>query len=241
MWVPVDGWPWYEVSNHGRVRRAVPGPATRSGRVLTGGKVSGYPTVTLRGEGGAQASFLVHHLVATAFLPPCPGEHGAGRGRLQLDHINGDRRDNRAANLRWVTYRQNEANKKRLGRTARGEGHGCAVLDCAAVVSIREAYATGDVSQAELADRFGVAHGTIGQVVRGRNWSHVGGPRTEGRRGPVARGEANGNARLTVEDVREIRKRYGEGDISQATLGRDYGVTKHTVSHIINRKTWRHV
>ena len=42
------------------------------------------------------ANSLVHRLVAAAFVK-------RPRGKAHVDHVNGDRRDNRACNLRWTT------------------------------------------------------------------------------------------------------------------------------------------
>jgi len=53
-------------------------------------------------------------------------------------------------------------------------------------------------------------------------------------------GEKNGCAKLTEDDVREIRRRYAGGE-TQAALGREYGVGQTTISWIVNRKHWRHI
>ena len=57
---------------------------------------------------------------------------------------------------------------------------------------------------------------------------------------PRAKGEANGSAKLTEAKVRTIRQSYTEG-ISSYILARQYNVARHTISSIINRKTWKHV
>jgi hypothetical protein len=46
-------------------------------------------------------------------------------------------------------------------------------------------------------------------------------------------------AKLTVEKVREIRKRYAAGGISQEKLSKEYGVTLLSIGNIIRGKTWR--
>ena len=57
----------------------------------------------------------------------------------------------------------------------------------------------------------------------------------------MARGEAVGCAKLTDESVREIRRRYAAGGISQIALAREFGVTKSTAGCVIRRKNWNHV
>lgn len=62
-------------------------------------KTSGYVQVTV-GENGKPKNYYVHHIVADAFLGSMPSF-------LQVDHINGNKQDNRATNLRYVTCSQN--------------------------------------------------------------------------------------------------------------------------------------
>ena len=55
------------------------------------------------------------------------------------------------------------------------------------------------------------------------------------------RGEANGNARLTVAQVQEIRLRYAQGGETYYTLGAEFGITPTAVGHIIQRRKWASV
>lgn len=62
-----------------------------------------------------------------------------------------------------------------------------------------------------------------------------------GKKNPGLKGEAHGSAKLTEEDVKEIRRLYATGDHTKAGLGRMFGVSDVTIGHIIRRKTWRHI
>lgn len=63
---------------------------------------------------------------------------------------------------------------------------------------------------------------------------------SKGRVG-ISRGEANGNAKLTEEQVREIRKRYAEGGVAQWDLAVEYGVSSTPISYAIRGRNWKHV
>ncbi len=59
--------------------------------------------------------------------------------------------------------------------------------------------------------------------------------------GNLKRGEENGSAKLTEEQVKQIRLRYATGMFSQPDLARQYGVDQATIWRIIHRKTWKHI
>ena len=54
-----------------------------------------------------------------------------------------------------------------------------------------------------------------------------------------ARGERSGRAKLTDEDVRAIRSVWPE--MRQVDLAKRYGVSQVAISHIVLRKSWRHL
>lgn len=61
-------------------------------------------------------------------------------------------------------------------------------------------------------------------------------------RGQIRRGETNGMALLTEDDVRAMRKEFIPGRRGELTrLAKKYGGTIQNVDSIVRGKTWRHV
>lgn len=112
-WKSIPGASRYQASSLGRVRsvdRVIPGTST-SGRVyerVFKGKVlrptvhrDGYHEVVITRDDKARRTFTVHILVCTAFHGEKP------QPDYEVRHLNGDRLDNRAENLRWGTRSEN--------------------------------------------------------------------------------------------------------------------------------------
>jgi DNA-binding XRE family transcriptional regulator len=55
---------------------------------------------------------------------------------------------------------------------------------------------------------------------------------------PKRQGESASNSRLTWAAVAEIRRRYNQGDITQAALAQEYGVHYSTISLIVKGIGW---
>lgn len=123
IWMPIKGLEdKYEVSSLGRIksiRRSVT-QRHRSGVMMTrcygGGliKPCGHPYLHVH-LGGHRRSVRVHVLVAEHFLGSRPGPN------WDVDHINGNKKDNRLCNLQWLTKKENvflKPNRQRdkLGR-----------------------------------------------------------------------------------------------------------------------------
>lgn len=98
--IDIKGFERYQITDDGRVW------SKKNKMYLSTNKKdgNGYPQVTLYSKGNPKGTPIdIHILVAKAFIPnpdnkPC------------IDHINGDKTDNRVENLHWVTYKENMAN-----------------------------------------------------------------------------------------------------------------------------------
>lgn len=51
-------------------------------------------------------------------------------------------------------------------------------------------------------------------------------------------GENNGQAKLTMEKVKEIREKHAIGEASIRKLALDYSVGRSTIKRVLNNKTW---
>ena len=98
----------YKVSDDGRIY------SCRSKRCLKPICSQEYCHVTLRGEGRTPKTFSVHRLVALAFLEN-------PENKPTVDHINGNKNDNRVQNLRWATAKEQMENQSEEGKKERLE------------------------------------------------------------------------------------------------------------------------
>ena len=158
---------WYEVSDCGRVRRAVSGMHTYVGRILKP-RLVGYPphyeeAVMGLPQGGCTRR-KVHQLVAEAFIGPRPEG-------LEVNHIDGNSRNNHAPNLEYITHKDNVRHAFMLGLACGlvGIKNPRAKLCDDDVRAIR----TSADSLSVIARRFGVGKTTVAHVKSGRTWRHV--------------------------------------------------------------------
>lgn len=166
-WKPIDGYPNYEVSDLGRVRRSEPGPLTWVGRILHGSDQLGYRRVSLLRDGNVDRH-TIHRLVLSAFGPPAPSEDH------ECNHIDGDRANNRVSNLEWVTSSENTRHAIDVGlqRIRYGEELPQSKLTASDVREIRRMSADGE-KQRVIAKRFGIHRATVSQIVNHHRWAHV--------------------------------------------------------------------
>jgi len=59
-------------------------------------------------------------------------------------------------------------------------------------------------------------------------------------KGRMSRGDTHPNAKLTTNDILEIRSLYESG-ISQTEISKKFNVGQPSIYHIVHRKTWKHI
>jgi hypothetical protein len=193
----------------------------------------GYVLVKLRVPGTKHGVIKTAHiLVASAFLPPPqPGER-------VIDHVNGDKTDNRSCNLEWVTQQENTRRAVAAGRFHRNGRHVAAKLSRADVEELRRA--AGERTREEHAAYFGVSPSTIDDAVTGRTHAGVAVPAAGKPIPNLRRGEAHPRAKLNPERVLEIVRRRRAGEPVES-IAADYGISAATVYQIMRGLIWAHV
>ena len=57
----------------------------------------------------------------------------------------------------------------------------------------------------------------------------------------LRRGEKHGRAKISEQDVRDIRAKYMSRQATQQELSDEYGVCQVNISKIVRRELWRHI
>ena len=159
-WRQVPGFPHLEASASGQIR---------SNGWIKKASIAGvgYPVV----RHGLRVLYI-HRLVAMAFHGlPAPGQ--------QVNHRNGNKLDNRPANLEWVSPADNlrHARMTGLGRAPQaqiGAAHWASKLTESDVLAIL----SSSLGPKRLADRYGVSKRQICKIRSGGAWRHL--PRLTG-------------------------------------------------------------
>lgn len=120
-----------------------------------------YFTVSLS-KNGQKKSFLVHNLVASAFIDN-------PENKKTVNHIDGNKTNNQIENLEWATQSENNYHAYQTGLAKSspvyGEKHwGCKLTDYQ-VLLIRKQRKENNHSLRTLARQFNVSHQTISRII----------------------------------------------------------------------------
>lgn len=161
VWADINDEGIYQVSNFGRIRNKKTGCLLQPYVTGKGYKTNkGYMTIRIKGK-----QRKVHRLVAEAFIPNC-------NNFPQVNHIDGNTRNNSVDNLEWCTAKENVAHSLKMGLHAVGENVKNAKLTTEQVAKIRETYICGDKTYGAkpLARKYGVSPATIKNIVNMKKW-----------------------------------------------------------------------
>ena len=170
----------YEVSSTGRVKALAREIQTKpkgtwTTRILpvrimkTTKTRQGYISVEFKTDAGRKR-FLVHRLVALAFIPNVAGAP-------HVNHIDARPSNNSVSNLEWVTHKQNMEHASRLGLMISNSGPGeespAHKLTDDDVIQIKLRIMLGDRICKIAADYPIVTSSAISEIKAGRSWGHI--------------------------------------------------------------------
>lgn len=127
----------------------------------------GYEAVSLVDSEGT-ISVVVHRVIAIGHVPN-------PLGLPEVNHKDGNKRNNSFKNLEWVTSRENTLHAEETGlrdNKAKGESLPQSKLDDEKVREIKARLRRGD-RQTDIARDFGVEYPTIYAIRKGITWRHV--------------------------------------------------------------------
>lgn len=176
IWKAVPGYEGkYEVSNLGRVKSLARKFYCKNGitnqvreRILKPGTDgSGYFRCALCSD-KKLTTFKVHRLVARAFVS------GETKERFQVNHKDGNKKNNRSDNLEWATVSENCQHSFDIGlqKPKRGMLNGHSKLKDSDIPKIRKMFESGMTSR-QIASFYKMDKTIFLDIKNGKCWSHV--------------------------------------------------------------------
>ena len=220
----------YEVSSYGRIRSFANDPV---GIILKGKMHSGYLMLDYYDNDAAcRKHALIHRLVALHFIGK------PTKAKPNVIHIDGNKDNNRVANLRYASATEtgnnhiyNEATiaQNELRKTKRTKG---LKLTLTQVNIIRKILANPgkQVKRSTIAARYNVSTMTIYRIQNGENWGGKGTPLDYIKKTPNL---------LSADKVITIKNLLNSKQYTQKSIAEKMGVTEAVVSRIKKGKTYK--
>lgn len=161
-WKNIEGFEnLYQISNLGRFKSF----KYKQARILRKGDAMGYEIIRLFNNKKIY-TLKVHRLVASHFIENQDN-------KPEVNHKNGNKKDNTVFNLEWVTKSENirHAISTGLRSVKIGESHGYSKLNEDQAKKIK--YELNHLGNSELAKLFNVNRATIYMVKQNKNWKHI--------------------------------------------------------------------
>ena len=125
----------------------------------------GYKVISLTKDNKAK-EYRAHRLIAEAFVPN-------PKIKPEVNHIDGNKINNRVDNLEWVTGKENIRHAYEAGLSNNfGSKHHFAKLTEEDVIKIRNMYLNG-VSSPKIASIYDMNKRTIMRLINRKTWKHV--------------------------------------------------------------------
>ena len=110
----------------------------------------------------------IHRLVAEAFIPNPDN-------KPEVNHIDGNKKNNAVWNLEWVTPKENIAHAYRTGlrKGMKGDAHPCRKISADTARWICDLIATGKFSYKEIAEKTGSTYTIVKKIKNRERWTEM--------------------------------------------------------------------
>lgn len=164
-WKDVKGFEGkYQISSLGRVKSL---SNNKKEKILKNGiNTTGYLIICLCNN-PYYKTFLVHRLMMIAFEKPNI------LNKSDVNHIDGNKLNNRLDNLEWNTRQENIIHSFAHDMSKKGSKHYHSKLQDDIIIEIRNKHIPYHYTQKMLAEEYKVSEGTIQSIIERRTWNHV--------------------------------------------------------------------
>jgi group I intron endonuclease len=131
-------------------------------------------------------------------------------------------------NINWFDPNYEISKRKRIDSRA--------TLNWEQIKKVRDLYRVGNFTQKEIAEKFNISRGYIQRVLENKNkydklYIYV-------KKTNLQNGENNPRAKLTWEQVKEIRNLYKTGNYFRKDLAEKFNVSEGCVQDIVKNRNW---
>lgn len=128
----------------------------------------GYAKVQLMSDDGKRHRYSVHRLILENFKPV------ENMDKMQVNHIDGNKWNNKLSNLEWVTCSENNKHAHKIGlKSQKGEKNNATKLTEEQVKLIIQMLLEKKYTQKQIGLKFDVSEDVIGAIKNKRNWKHL--------------------------------------------------------------------
>jgi hypothetical protein len=179
LWVDVIGYEgYYMISNMGRVktlrreitdfRNGKNSTRIRREKIMTPVNQKSHPYFSIQLKINKKfKGFMIHRLVAIHFIPNPVN-------KPEVNHIDGNQKNNHFLNLEWVTGKENCQHAWRIGlaKSRKGEQVNTSFLKTADVLDIRNRVLNGEKTS-EIAKRYNTSSVNVRGIHNRITWKHI--------------------------------------------------------------------
>lgn len=220
LWSSIKDYPGYWVNKKGEIL----------GKQLNiykqGKNHKGYPIVSMHYRTGDNECKLktkaVHRIVAETFI-----YNNSPEIKNQVNHIDGNKENNRVENLEWCTNQENRKHAIVNGLVAdnKGEKQGASILKNEQVIDIY----TSNKSRLYMSEKYNVSKHTVSNIRGDNTWTHV------------TRKLVKGNYRNDKFLSEDIIKDIFISTLTNKEISDKYNIDRAIVSNIKNGKSYRNI